>query len=44
MKLLPIPCLATLLALAPAVAQDRSILPYLPKDTLLAVATPNLAT
>ena len=44
MKLLPIPCLATLLAVASATAQDRSILPYLPKDTVLAVAAPNLTT
>ncbi len=43
MKPLPFSLLAPLLVLAPVLAQDRSILPYLPKDTVVAFAVPNLS-
>ncbi|MBX3462630.1 MAG: hypothetical protein KF830_05635 [Planctomycetes bacterium] len=41
----PRPCLAlALLGLAPFAAAQTSVLPYLPKDTIVAVSAPDLAT
>ena len=43
MKRIPSPYFASLFLLALPVAAQNSIMPYLPKDTLMAVSVPNLA-